>query len=37
MTDAQPHTEGWKTIPWKKYQREVYRLQKRIYRAVRCL
>jgi RNA-directed DNA polymerase len=27
--------EGWKTIGWPKCQREVYRLQKRIYRAAR--
>ncbi|HZD57514.1 MAG TPA: group II intron reverse transcriptase/maturase [Anaerolineales bacterium] len=33
MTDAKTHTEDWKTLPWKKYRREVYRLQKRIYRA----
>jgi RNA-directed DNA polymerase len=33
MTDAKTHTEDWKALPWKKYQREVFRLQKRIYRA----
>jgi RNA-directed DNA polymerase len=27
------HTEGWKTLPWKDIQRNVFRLQKRIYRA----
>jgi RNA-directed DNA polymerase len=29
---AQP-IEDWKIIPWKQYQRNVFRLQKRIYRA----
>jgi RNA-directed DNA polymerase len=29
---AQP-IEDWKTLPWKQYQRNVFRLQKRIYRA----
>lgn len=33
MTDAEMHTEDWKALPWKKYQREVFRLQKRIYQA----
>lgn len=28
-------TEDWKTIRWKAYQRNVYRLQKRIYQATR--
>jgi RNA-directed DNA polymerase len=28
-------TEDWKTLRWKEYQRNVYRLQKRIYRAAR--
>jgi RNA-directed DNA polymerase len=27
------HTEAWKDKPWKKFQRVVFRLQKRIYRA----
>jgi RNA-directed DNA polymerase len=27
--------EDWATLPWKKYQRNVYRLQQRIYRATR--
>jgi len=35
MTDVATHTEDWATLPWKKYQRNVYRLQKRIYRAAR--
>jgi RNA-directed DNA polymerase len=33
MTPALKPSEAWKTIPWKKYQRNVFRLQKRIYRA----
>jgi len=33
MTDVRKHTEDWKTLPWKQYQRNVFRLQKRIYRA----
>ena len=28
-----PASEAWRTLPWKKFQRHVYRLQKRIYRA----
>ena len=26
-------TEDWKTLPWKKFQRNVFRIQKRIYQA----
>jgi RNA-directed DNA polymerase len=33
MTPALRPSEVWKSIPWKKYQRNVFRLQKRIYRA----
>ena len=33
MADAQRHTEAWQDKPWKKFQRIVFRLQKRIYRA----
>ena len=33
MTPALQPSEVWKTIPWKKFQRNVFRLQKRIYRA----
>jgi RNA-directed DNA polymerase len=29
------HTEGWQTRPWKQFQRNVFRLQKRIYQAAR--
>ena len=28
-------TEDWRTLHWKTYQRNVYRLQKRIYQATR--
>jgi RNA-directed DNA polymerase len=35
MTGVQRHTEDWRTLPWKAYQRNVYRLQQRIYRATR--
>jgi len=27
--------EDWRMLPWKKYQENVYRLQKRIYQAAR--
>jgi RNA-directed DNA polymerase len=33
MADEQAHTEDWKTLPWKKFQRNVFRIQKRIYQA----
>jgi len=33
MTDAQRHTEGWAILPWKQFERNVFRLQKRIYKA----
>lgn len=29
------HTENWQTLPWKQFQRNVFRLQQRIYRAAR--
>lgn len=29
------HSEDWQTLPWRAYQRNVYRLQKRIYQAAR--
>src|SRR3972149_147864 len=35
MTGVRRHTEGWDTAPWKAYQRNVYPLQQRIYRAAR--
>jgi RNA-directed DNA polymerase len=33
MADEKNRTEDWKTLPWKKFQRNVFRLQKRIYQA----
>ena len=33
MADEETRTEDWKTLPWKKLQRNVFRLQKRIYQA----
>jgi N-terminal domain of reverse transcriptase len=33
MTDAQQHTEGWEMLPWKQFERTIFRLQKRIYKA----
>lgn len=33
MADEETRTEDWKTLPWKKFQRNVFRLQKRIYQA----
>ena len=35
MADVGRHTEDWQTLPWKEFQRNVYRLQKRIYQATR--
>ena len=31
MADVTPQTEDWQTLPWAQFQRNVYRLQKRIY------
>ena len=28
-----PESEAWNTLPWKKFEQHVYRIQKRIYRA----
>ena len=36
MADEQNRTEDWKTLPWKQLQRNVFRLQKRIYQAQIC-
>jgi RNA-directed DNA polymerase len=33
MTDAQRQTEGWEMLPWKQFERTMFRLQKRIYKA----
>jgi len=35
MIDVAIRTEDWRTLPWRDYQRNVYRLQKRIYQATR--
>lgn len=35
MADVNKRTEDWKSLPWKEYQRNVFRLQKRIYQAER--
>src|SRR5512136_2204202 len=35
MADVAIRTEDWQTLPWKKYQRTVFRLQQRIYQAAR--
>jgi hypothetical protein len=36
MADVNSRTEDWNTLPWKNIQRNVFHLQKRIYRAVYC-
>jgi 5-methylcytosine-specific restriction endonuclease McrA len=33
MAGEPTRTEDWKTLPWKKFQRNVFRIQKRIYQA----
>lgn len=33
MTGVQQHTEGWEMLPWKQFERTIFRLQKRIYKA----
>jgi retron-type reverse transcriptase len=30
------NSESWKTLPWKQFQKSVFRLQRRIYGAVRA-
>jgi len=35
MADVKTRTEDWKTLPWKHIQRNVFRLQQRIYQAER--
>ena len=30
-------SEMWKALPWKKFRKETFRLQKRIYEASSCL
>jgi RNA-directed DNA polymerase len=35
MADVKSRTEDWKTLPWRDIQRNVFRLQQRIYQAER--
>ena len=28
------HSESWKTLPWKQFRRNLFRLQKRVFKAV---
>ena len=35
MAEADRLSEEWQRLPWKQYQRNVYRLQQRIYQAKR--
>lgn len=35
-SDLTANTEGWKTINWRKAEKYVFKLQKRIYAASRC-
>ncbi len=28
-----PESEAWRTLPWRKFEQHVYRIQKRIYQA----
>ncbi len=37
MIHCSSNSEAWLDLPWKKFQRNVYRLQKRIYKASRNL
>jgi RNA-directed DNA polymerase len=34
-TTCPTHTESWQTLPWERFQRNVFRLQQRIYQATR--
>ncbi len=29
-------SESWKNLPWKKFQKDLFRLQKRVWKAVRA-
>ena len=29
-------SESWKTLPWKQFRRNLFRLQRRIYKAVQA-
>ena len=35
MADVETRTEDWNTLPWKDIQKNVFRLQRRIYQAAR--
>ena len=35
MAGAERRTEDWRTLPWKEFLRNVFRLQTRIYQAAR--
>jgi RNA-directed DNA polymerase len=35
MADTLTYTEDWQTLPWKEIERNVFRLQKRIYQATK--
>jgi RNA-directed DNA polymerase len=35
MADTLTYTEDWQTLPWKEIERNVFRLQKRIYQAAK--
>ncbi len=35
VTEQSPHTENWETLPWREFERNVFRIQKRIYQAAR--
>jgi RNA-directed DNA polymerase len=35
MADVETRTEDWNTLPWKDIQKNVSRLQRRIYQAAR--
>ncbi len=32
----QINSESWKNLPWKKFQKDLFRLQKRVYKAIRA-
>ncbi len=29
-------SESWKTLPWKQFQKDLFRLQKRVYKAIQA-
>lgn len=30
------YSESWKNLPWKKFRRDLFRLQKRVFKAIRA-